>query len=319
MAAIAKILIPTRPQPDTVVAIFLLKTFGREKFPGIEQAAVEIRPTLAEGDTFEVLLTKGILALDLGGGALDHHGKTECTTELVASYLGVKKNPELARLVAYASRDDKEGKGTLSTDAIDRAFGLSGLIASLNKAHANNPNFIVQSVLPLLEAHYVSARQHHVELPAEVESKKKSGHYEARTLSQRGKNLLMACVVSDKPAMPTYLRSAQGPHADVVVQKSENTNHVCIVSRQERKIDLSKVAALIRMREAELAGTSLREDEAYLEQTGRIEEVPFWYFDPMTNSVLNGGAHSRDVAPSGIEWEELKQIVHVGLQMGGKK
>src|SRR3989344_3874753 len=207
------ILIPTRPQPDTVVAIFLLKSFGKEKFPGIEHAVVAVRPTLPPGDTFETLLKQNIVAIDLGGGALDHHGKDHCTTELVAQYLGVDKDPSLA-----------------------------GLIASLNKLHTGNPDLVVSSVLPLLEAHYVSARQHHVELPQEVAQKKKEGNYEERPVSQKGKKLLMVCVVSDKPSMPTYLRSQQGPHADIVVQKMEATNHVCILSRQERKIDLSKIA-----------------------------------------------------------------------------
>ncbi len=312
------ILIPTRPQPDTVVAIFLLKTFGKDKFPGIEQATVEVRSTLADDETFDSLAKQNIVAIDLGGGALDHHGKTECTTELVAKYLVVEKDPALARLIAYARRDDKDGKGTLSTDAIDRAFGLSGLIASLNKLHTNDPDRIVSTILPLLEAHYAAARQHHVELPAEVARKKKEGNYEERSVSQKNKKLLMACVVSDKPSMPTYLRSQQGPRADVVVQKSEGTNHICILTRQERKIDLSKVAALIRMREAELLCLNIPEDEKYLEQTGRITELSQWYYDPMTNSILNGGAHSRNVPESKIDWEELKQIVHVGLQLGGK-
>jgi len=312
------ILIPTRPQPDTVVAIFLLKTFGKDKFPGIEHATVEVRSTLAENETFDSLIKQNVVAIDLGGGPLDHHGKNECTTELVSKYLGIDKDPALARLIAYARRDDKDGKGTLSTDAIDRAFGLSGLIASLNKLHTNNPDLIVSSVLPLLEAHYAAARQHHVELPAEVARKKKEGAYEERSVSQKSKKLLMSCVISDKPSMPTFLRSQQGPRADVVVQKSEGTNHICILSKQERKIDLSKVAALIRMREAELSAITLPEDEKYLEQTGRIAEISNWYYDPMTNSILNGGAHSRTVAESKIDWEELKQIVHVGLQLGGK-
>ncbi len=315
---VSAIVLPTRPQPDTVVAIFILKAFGRERFPGIESAPVSVRATLGEGETFETLLDQGTFVIDLGGGAVDHHGKELCTTELMAQYLGVEKDPALKRLLEYARRDDKEGKGIISTDPIDRALGLSGLIASLNKLHTNDPERVVSAVLPLLEAHYAAAHQHHVELPAEIERKKKEGAYEERGVTQRTKKILMAAVISDKPSMPTYLRSAQGPHADVVLQKLEGSNHFCILSRQERKIDLSKVAALIRMREAELSGLALPDDEKYLEQTGRIKEIENWYFDPMTNSILNGGAHSQKVPESKIAWEELKQIVHVGLQLGGK-
>lgn len=312
------IYIPTRPQPDTVVAIFLLKRFGKERFIGIEEANVEVHPQLPENETFDSLLTKHIIAIDLGGGALDHHGTEECTSERMAKFLGVENDPALKRLLEYARRDDKLGKGIVSTDPIDRALGLSGLIASLNKMHTGNPTAVVEAVLPLLEAHYFSARQHHVELPQELEAKKKSGAYEERNAAQGHKKLLIAYVVSDKPSMPTFLRSPQGPRADIVVLKAENTNHFSILSRQERNIHLSKVAALIRMREAELAHVAISDDETYLEQTGRINEVPQWYYDPMTNSVLNGGAHNKTVAESLIDWEELKNIVHVGLQIGGK-
>lgn len=316
---VSRILIPTRPQPDTLVAIFLLKTFGGNTFRGVEEAAVEVKHLLPEGETYESMLEKGVVALDLGGGALDHHDTEHCTSELVAAQLGIEKEPSIQKLLQYARRDDKEGKGTLSTDGIDRAFGLSGLVASLNKLHLGDAQAVVDAVLPLLHAHYVAARQHHVELPEEVARKKSSGEYEERTLNQQGKKLLLAAIVSDKPSMPTFLRSQQGPRADVVLQKTESKNHFCILSKQERKLDLSKIAGLIRLREAQLRNISIPEDETYLEQKGRVAELPLWYFDPATNSILNGGVHSPHVEESLIDWEELKNIVHVGLQMGGKK
>jgi len=319
MDSVTTILLPTRPQPDTVVAIFLLRTFGKEKYPSIDSAKVEIAHTLAPGETFQTLVAKGIVALDVGGGPLDHHGRDYCTSELVAKHLGVERNPSLARLLQYARRDDREGKGTISTDAIDRAFGLSGLIASLNKAHSTDPQKVVDTVLPLLEAHYISAREHHVELPREVEQKKHDGMYEEAYVEQSGKKLKISFVISDKPSMPTFLRSQHGPRADIVVQKSEGTNHMCILSRQERNIDLSKVAALIRLREGQLRGVDLGNDPTFLGKTGRIDEVAHWYFDPATNSLLNGGAHNTTIEESGIQWDEMKKIVQAGIEIGGVK
>lgn len=309
------ILLPTRPQPDTVVAIFLLKTFGKEQFPSIEKAQIKIQHTLPANETFNSLLAQGMLPIDVGGGLFDHHGKEKCTSELVAEYLGVEKNPALARLLQYAKRDDKEGKGTLSTDAVDRAFGLSGLIGSLNKIHIKEPQKVVNAVLPLLEAHYHSAQEHHIELPKDVEKKKKEGGYEEVSVQQGGKKLKIVYVVSDKPSMPSFLRSQQGPRADVVVQKSEKTNHICILTQQERKIGLSKVVALIRLREGQLRGLDLGNDYEQLGKTGRIEEVPYWYYDPATNSLLNGGPHNTDVEESLIQWEEMKKIVTAGLEL----
>ena len=308
------ILIPTRPQPDTIGAIFLVEKFGDKKFSGIAGATIEVRQQLQEGETFESLLLQKVLALDLGGGPLDHHGSDYSTTELVAKYLGLQNDKSLQQLLAYTNRDDKEGKGTLSRDPIDRAFGLSGLISALNKANPKDPQYVVYSVLPLLEAHWQSAHEHHIELPADIAHKRTSGEYEEFTVEHAGKSILVSCVVSDKPSMPTYLRSLSGPRADVVVQKSEGSNHVCVLTKQERKIDLSVVAALIRLREGEMVGVDLGNDPTYLGQTGRLKEVEHWYYDPATNSLLNGGSHNDTIEPSRIDWSEFKKIVRAGLE-----
>jgi len=316
MAQVAHIWLPTRPQPDTIVAIFLLKKFGGEMFGNIMDATITIRPSLPEGETFETLLAAGTLALDLGGGPLDHHNKKQCTSELVAQYLGITRDPSIAQLLAYAKRDDKQGKGTLSRDQLDRAFGLSGLIAALNKAYPGEPMYVATATLPLLEAHWRSANEHYVELPRDVAHKKQNGEYAEHVVAQGARTLKLVAVISDKPAMPTYLRSAHGGRADIVLQKAQDTNHLCVLTRQDRGINLEKIAALMRLREAELAGIELPESEDYISQVGRIDEVPHWYFDPATNSLLNGGIHSKDVPPSGIAWDEAVAIVRAGLELG---
>jgi hypothetical protein len=57
------------------LAIFLLKCFGKEKYPGIEKAKIEIYQELPRGETPNSLEKKGILVLDLGDGKFDHHQK----------------------------------------------------------------------------------------------------------------------------------------------------------------------------------------------------------------------------------------------------
>lgn len=312
-----RIVLPTRPQPDTIVAIFLLKTFGQDRFPGIKSARIEVQPLLSK-KSFDAHLAEGILPIDVGGGSLDHHGTEACASELVAIMLGIEKDPSIGKLLAYAKRDDTEGKGTVSADPLDRAFGLSGLISSLNKQYPKDAQKIVETVLPLLEAHYVSSREHHVELPAEVKEKKARGEYSETTVKQGKKTLRVSFVVSDKPSMPTYLRSWNGARADVVVQKAEKGTRVCVITRQDRNVNLATAAALIRMREAELRGIEINEDQEYLASHGKLVELPFWYFDPMTNSILNvGEAGSSD--DTVIPWEEKKRIVLKGLELAPER
>ncbi len=311
---IERIFLPTRPQPDTIVSIFLLREYGTQHFPGVDTAHIEIKHSLERGETFESLLNKGILALDVGGGLFDHHGKNKTATELVAEALGIRKNPELIQLIGYAVRDDTQGKGTLSKDPLDRAFGLSGLIASLNKMYTDDPHPIVSYVLPLLKAHHFVACEHAVGLPNDIKRKEKEGTYSEIVLEQAGKKIKISFVISDKPSMPGYLRSQSGRLADVVVQRSENSNHYAILTKQHKGISLSKTMALIRLREAELKGIEL--DYGQIESTRTIDAIPYWYYDPATNSLLNGGPHNRTVEQSHIPWEEMQKIVVAGIKLG---
>lgn len=308
---IDRIVIPTRPQPDTLVGIFLLKTFGREEFPGVEDAVVEVRASV-EG-SFDDLVVQGIVPIDVGGGPFDHHNSGSCVSEIIAKRYGVLKDPSLGHMLKYAARDDKEGKGTLSKDSVDRAFGLSGLIASLNKVYPEDPNRIALIILPILDAQYRAAHEHHVELPRIVAEKKAAGLYAEEMVRQGAKQLKVVFVISDKPSMPGFLRSSHGPKADVIVQRSEESAHTCVLTRRESNVDLSVLAALIRMREAEMQHVPLPEDASYLMKTGIIAEIPFWYFDPATNSLLNGGPHNKSIEPSHIEFEDLKSLVRTGL------
>ncbi len=309
MERIHTIVLPTRPQPDTLVAIFLLRTFGKAQFEGIETAALKIDPT-PQAQSFEEARNSGLLLIDIGGGPLDHHGSDTCASELVAKLLAIETDPSIKKLLAYAKRDDSEGKGTLSTDPLDRAFGLSGLISSLNKQYPKDAQKISEIVMPLLEAHYVAAREHHVELPQDVEEKKKKGEYTEETIRQGTKKLKIVFVVSDKPSMPTYLRSWNGARADVVVQKAENSSRTCVITKQDTHVDLTAVAALVRMREAELRGITLTASENDLFSTGRVDELSNWYLDPATNSLLNTGNEQDNTH---IQWGEFMQIVRKGL------
>ncbi len=311
------IVLPTRPQPDTIVAIYLLKAYGRERFPGIQDAGISVQPLLPK-NTFEENLAAGLLPIDVGGGALDHHGTGLCASELVAKLLGIESDPTIKKMLAYAKRDDAEGKGTLSTDPLDRAFGLSGLIAALNKQYPKEPQNVVNATLPLLAAHHRGAREHHVELPEEVKRKKETHAYEEAHARQGDAKLKIAFIHSDKPSMPTYLRSWNGGAFDVVVQKTEEGNRVCVITRQERNVDLSMIAAFIRLREAEIRGIAIKDDRAYLSGHGKLVEIPFWYLDPATNSILNvGEAGTED--DTLIPFNEMKRIVVRGLEFVSKK
>ena len=84
---ISQIVIPVRPQPDTILAIYLLQKFGQSKYPGVESARVIINPTP------DLANTNGMILLDCGGGTFDHHSKTDSTASfLVARQIWSRNN-----------------------------------------------------------------------------------------------------------------------------------------------------------------------------------------------------------------------------------
>src|SRR5690606_24741326 len=145
----------TRPQPDTLVAIYLIKRYGVEKLPDIENAKIITDNSIPEFQE-EFFEKQGIILFDIGKGRFDHHQKEPVTTcsQLVADFLNISHDPSIKKLLDYAYRDDTLGKGTISTDALDRAFGLSGLIAALNKKYSEKTQLVSNFILPLIEAHH---------------------------------------------------------------------------------------------------------------------------------------------------------------------
>jgi len=313
------ILLPTRPQPDTIAGIFLLKVFGKSKYPGVENASVGVLSDLPKGETADSLAKKGNLLIDVGGSRFDHHNKKGTTaSQLIAQDLGIDKNAALTKLLNYAERDDKYGRGTISQDPLDKAFGLSGLIAVLNKALPTEPEKVVNYVIPLLKAHYVEERKRTEDLPKEFEERIQNGTAEVVQARHKGKNIRFATLESDNPSMTGWLRSAEGVRADVVVQKT-SAGHVNITTRPLKRIDLRWAAALLRKEEADRRNRSVNLSAADFMRTGRIEEVPEWYYDRATNSMLNGGIIPKGVEPTAIEFEMIKELVKEGLAVSSEK
>lgn len=297
--SITIIVLPTRPQPDTIVAIFILKQFGESTYPGVSTATITVDPQATEAD--------GKLLLDVGGGELDHHGSDTCATELVTRKLALTENKAFRQLLAYARRDDTEGKGTISNDPLDRAFGLSGLIAALNKQNPNDPQLVVDSVLPLLSAHYYTADQQYNVLPKLVETLQTNNQFTTHTFHVPLKNLKVALLTSDEVGLPGYLRSQSGGNYRIVVQR-RSSGHVNIITKQNPKLDVARLAALIRLQEANLQQVEINNEQS-LFTTGQHPAVPNWYYDPATNSLLNGGVTPDAIAPTTIDWNDLTAII----------
>ncbi len=310
---ISRIVLPVRPQPDTILAIYLLRHFGGKDFPGADKADISLNPN-ADKEKFEDHIKKGELLIDVGEGPFNHHGTGESTTAsfLVARYLRIENDPALSKLLRYAERDDKFGLGTLSKDPLNKAFGLSGLIGSLNKQFPSDPSKVVNVVIPLMEAHHMEEVRRIYELPKAYEDLKKEG----KAIEMRLGNLRAVLIESDNISLPGYLRAQAGGRYDIVVQR-RSSGHVNILSRPQKneKIPLGRLAAIIRGTELlTRTGENPQIEYDVLAAPAKIKEVPNWYYDPATNSIQNGGVNIDSTEATAIPWDRFTEIMEVAFE-----
>ncbi|OGF62818.1 hypothetical protein A2662_02840 [Candidatus Giovannonibacteria bacterium RIFCSPHIGHO2_01_FULL_45_33] len=314
MDKIKAIVLPVRPQPDTLVAIFLLKRFGKTTFPGIEEAGLEVWQTMPEGKTSEDLEKEGYILMDMGGGRFDHHefrGKTTAS-QMAAEFLGIAEDASLAKMLEYARRDDMFGKGTISEDPIDRTFGLSAIIYTLNKNLPKNSQKVLDIIMPILISHHNEELKRTEELPAEFKKKNDEGGVRIMEARQRGKKLKVVFMDSDNTSMAGYLRSQNGGKFDVVAQRL-SSGHVNILTRQAKHIDLRAMAVVLRLEELTARNREVELGAQELSRTARLKEVPEWYYDRATNTIQNGGVNPKNVEATAISWDKMPQLFEVGL------
>ena len=307
------ITLPTRAQPDTLCAVYILKAFGEQRFPGVSSADIRISQILPDQTTFETELARGNLLLDQGGGVFDHHGKSGvCLTDLVIQELGLAERKDLLKMNEFSRRDDLEGKGVISQDRLDKAFGLPGLLVNLNKEHTANPEKVFGIMLPIIEAHHKEEVRREYEMPNEIQKKKENGECVFFTATQKGQQLSCALILSDNVSLPGYLKSTHGGAHDVVIQVNSLGNTV-ILTRPKKSINLSALALVIRLEESVLRMREFEPDFAKLLSPGTISEVPEWYYDTATNSLLNGSSGNKNIEPTKIPYARLQEIVILGL------
>ncbi len=306
-------------QADTAASFYILKNFGEKLFPGIKQAKVVFWTALPRGKTAKELEGEGYLTIDLGG-EFDHHltneqlGKrTECAATIIAQYLGVQNDVTLKKLLAWAKRDDLQGKGTVSVDPLDRAFGLSGIIMNANREYANEPRKALDLIVEILGLHVHEEKRRQVELPQELEKLEQAGKIESLDLKQGSAELKGMFVETENIAMAGFLRAAK--KTDLIIQRRVS-GHTNIVTQQLRSIDLRPLVAVLRLSEAEKKGVQLEADEASLMSPGRLAGVEEWYYDNAANSIQNGGISPEGVTPTRLSRQEIISLVKNAIPLG---
>ncbi|HNY97960.1 MAG TPA: hypothetical protein PKM84_02500, partial [Candidatus Pacearchaeota archaeon] len=239
---ISKIITHVKPHLDELVAIWLLKRFGENTFPGVHSATIEYDVSDQKRNAFSEL-TNGVLMIGCGGGEFDEHPygtdgtrkEHECATTLVAKALGLRQDSRLQGLFNYVCNNDLKG--------VYHRFDLADLTHQLQ----NNcdPHTVIYLIFKMLDAH-LETQKIFIEAGEELRQKAK-----IITTLGNGKASTIVSVCSDNPKISAFARTIEGGKATLVIVKNSNGN-VIIVSNKyypPNSYHFTDLARVIRLHE----------------------------------------------------------------------
>ena len=319
------ILTHERPHLDEIVAIWLLRKFGEQRFPGISTAAVtftSIRRLAEAGLKPEEYETQGTLLLGIGGGRLDEHPTMDegrkagdCATTLVAKELGVSDDPSLAKILRFVRAADVEGNAS--------PFDISYVVKLLHAKHPDDPNRAMEWALVAIEAKYQEQLRFFTVVKPEFDAKAK-----VEEIAVGQKRWRIVSIDSDEDGIHKYARSEYGARAAMVIQRRSSGN-VAIFGNKQAGVDLREAAKLIRLAEREAKGLSEgtrpqsdatdaspmcpRPDDERLLAEGYSPGAEEWFYHKQGQMLLNGSLTQADVPATRLSLDRIAELVKIGV------
>jgi hypothetical protein len=298
-----------RPHLDEIVAIWLLRKFGEQRFPGSGTAAVSftsVRKLAEAGLKPEDYEARGMLLLGVGGGRFDEHPTLEegrkagdCATTLVAKELGISDDPALAKILRFVRAADVEGNAS--------PFDVSYVVKLLHPRFPTDPHKVIEWALVAIEAKYEEQRRFFTVVKPEFDAKAK---VEEIAVGQR--RLRMVTIDSDEDGIHKYARSEYGARAAVVIQRRAKGN-VAVFGNKQAGVDLREAAKLIRLAEQAAKGQMVTTDEERLTAEGQVPGAEEWFYHKQGQMLLNGSLTQADVPATRLGLDQIAELVKIGI------
>jgi hypothetical protein len=311
----SSILTHERPHVDEIVAIWLLRKFGEERFPGVASATVSfttVRKLAEAGQKPEDYEKRGMLLLGIGGGRFDEHPTMEaerkagdCAATLVARELGVGDDPSLAKILRFVRAADVQGNAS--------PFDVSYVVKLLHGQYPDDPQRVIDWALVAIEAKYQEQLRFFTVVKPEFDAK---ARVEEVAVGQR--RLKMVVIESDEDGIHKYARSEFGVRAAVVIQR-RSTGNVAVFGNKQAGVDLREAAKLIRLEEREAKGLELARDEERLLAEGYAPGAEEWFYHKQGQMLLNGSLTQADVPATRLGLDRIAELVKVGIDPGRLK
>lgn len=301
MGSIARIVTHVQPHLDELVAIWLLKRFGEEIFPGVETAETVYILNDSDGSPTQGDIDE--LWIGIGGGRFDEHPtsnqarKAGCAATLVAKTLGVRALPELKEIIDYVERIDTKGGREI--------FSLADQVSIFQFSQTNKK--VMEKIFDLLDAAY-KKQWHFHHVTAEI-------FKSAKIFTIKGPDsrpLKVAVIQTDDPLIVSYGFSWYGGAQCVIArQPSGNTQ---ILNRKVYKsgkdiwtTDITDLVGAIRQAECQAKGLPPI-DETILTNEGKVRSAEEWFYHLGGQMLLNG-SQTAAATPTNLSLETLTQLV----------
>jgi len=302
----------TRPHLDEITAIWLLRKFGGEKYPGVSTTEIIFWTeggTTPDGRSAAEWEADGYLLVGTGGGKFDEHpnhngssgksAKGKCAATLVAEDLGIEDDPALKIILESVEKEDLKGGS--------RSLDLPALVKLLHGQFLDQPEKVIQWAIMGLEAKYYEQVQFFQETKKEFDEKAK-----VIEIKSNGRTLKVAVIESGNEVMSKFARSSFGCEAAVVIQKHPSGN-VQIFTNRKYGLKITDVAQMLRLEEQRLKGKLITTDWQALAAEGKVEGAEEWYFHTEGQMLLNGSLAAPGVTPTRISLERIVEIVTIGI------
>ncbi|HWC57376.1 MAG TPA: hypothetical protein VG621_00255 [Candidatus Paceibacterota bacterium] len=293
---------------DQGVSIALLRLFGKNKYPGVENAPFifwENSEKTPDGRPAEEWEKDGYILVSVANSKHDdhllkHRGEKTCSALLVAEDLGIKDQPYLKELLKATFQRDSTGQGT----SMDIYHFLKLMHLEWGKT---NPSGVMEWYLQAIEALIVNEWKFFERTLKEFKEKAA-----IKNCWHQGKKITIASFESDDENMSRFARSKHGAKADVTIQKN-SCGHVYIGSKTNSFIDFDEIVRLVRIEENKMK-TDKHIPEEKLKLPGKLSEVEEWYYGKNERRILNGSLNNTQTPATKIPFEKIISLVMRGLQ-----
>jgi len=294
-----------KPHLDEICAIWLLRKFGEEKFPGVNSARLVFDRSQASGQSSADFEKEGILLIGIGEGRgrFNEHPvngdrkEGECAATLVAKELGVDDDPALQKILRYVLVTETQGGA--------KPFELSAVVKTLSD---EEPEKLVEWTIRALEAKYNEQFQFWSKTKEAFEKNAKI----ETVPGLNGRMLKIAAVVSDERLVYRFAFSLHGGRTAIVIQQKSSGN-VQIFMNKRFGLWMDDIAQMLRIEEQRVKSNVVITDWEMLKAEGKIDGVEEWYYHRAAQMLLNGSLTAPNVPPTKLSLGKIMKIVKVGV------